>query len=176
MLIVSEKSVDSAIDELNKMEENQEALTKVMEQFSMEQPAVFAYLMAMQDEFNDESFVHAVMYDTILLWRSFLNENSILPKVKEEKLVELMDYHLGNYEKLEAGEDDKLNSIAEDYLKTVAQPNLFRLIVEDIYGHDEEEEEESEAYVHDSGLAYMMLQIVLDSFDDAINGHLKKSN
>lgn len=170
MIIVSEDSITKAIDTLNALEDNAEAFQKLMEQFGEEQPAVFSYIIAMEEEFKDEDNLHQVLYDATLLWQAFKNETTIFPVVNDAKLVEIQEHHLGKYENLENSPDSKLNSFAEESMKTINQPDLFRLIVEDIYGHEEEGQEEDEDYIHDSGLSYIMLQIILDCFDNAVNG------
>jgi hypothetical protein len=132
------------------------------ENFSESQPNLFVYVMAMSENLQSEEAQYDSLYLTGVIYKAFETRYALIRQISEHEVDETEQEIIALYETLS---DDELNSSESD-LRTVltesTQPFLLAFIGNAISSAEEEYSEE------DQGLAFNILQTVIESFNKSV--------
>lgn len=154
-----------AIEKADTLEEDR--VVKMMEDFAEKQPALFAFVISMEELFEDEFDFQSLMQMSFIIWLAFELEFKSLPRVRSEDIdrreAESMD-QLGKLEKLvEKGE----MGMAFDLLGQNRQPVLVHFVAEELVTMGEG----NELSLGDetAGKMFPVLKMIVDLLDDVVN-------
>ncbi len=165
LILVTSTSIDDAHQRVQKLAEDD--FDEIMEQFSEEQPYLFAYVTALSEELPDTGPREWMILMTLVVWHSYRIETEQIPLVEESVIIEIENENYDRAEEMELiGEEDVFSKIA-DMIANFNQVELYKYIsVEIIDMENQELETESERW---QAYSFAILQVVIESFDKAIN-------
>jgi hypothetical protein len=168
MKIVSHKTIDNTISQMDEMKE--EDVSKLVQSFADEQPGVMALIMAQEDDFSEDDF-NSLIDLTLLIFLCFKNECGKMRTLAIEEVEAMDDKQMAHLDYLETLNEVDLEIEMASVIQNSKQPFMLEYITEELSIREEEGEFEDE-----SGAAYFFptLQLVIDLLDSAANGGLLK--
>ncbi len=113
---------------------------RLAQKFAAEQPAVTAYLMAVdRDLFSDEER-ELLFYLGTVVWQMMAQGDAPLPQVTEQMLEEAEDANLAMLESQVDASDDDARAAMANLLQDYAQPEVFKYVVEVLMESAQEED------------------------------------
>lgn len=120
MKFVSEKVIDTVIDELEDLSDEQ--YEQRMETFSEAQPVLFAWLFSEQFDLLNEDEKGYLQYLALIAWLSVVKVNGPAEAVSEEQIGEAEEK---NYEVLEASSAKKFRERLDSFFENTPQEDLL---------------------------------------------------
>ena len=120
MEFVSEKIIDTVIDELESFNDDQ--YEAEMEAFSEAQSVLFAWLFSEHFELLTEDEKGYLQYLSLIAWRSIVRVNGEVEAVSEEQIGEAEE---ANYAILEASTSQKFRERLNDFFEGSPQEDLL---------------------------------------------------
>ena len=168
MKIVSHKTIDTTISEMDAMKE--EAISKLVQSFADEQPGIMAFIMAQEEDFSDDDF-NSLIDLTLLIFLCFKNECGTIRTLTIEEVEAMDDKQLAYLDYLESLSEVDLEIEMANTIQNSKQPFILEYITEELSIREEEGEFDDE-----SGAAYFFptLQLVIEMLDSAANAGFMK--
>ncbi len=164
MKIVSEESVEQAIDEIEKMTD--EDFSEFAAAFAAAQPSMAGYLFIHEDEFTDDDF--DIMANLALtIYRAYQIECGTARILSEQEIEEAAMRQMEYLDAIETANEEEISELVEKAFDGTRQPVLL-----DFAAHELHLMESEGAIEHESGgaLIYPILQLTVDLLDIAFNG------
>jgi hypothetical protein len=164
MKIVSEESIESAIDLIEAMSEDDFAA--FAKSFTETQPALASYIFVHEEEFSDEDF-DLIANLALTIYKSYEIEcgkpMTLTSEEVEAAAMQQMDY----LDAIETASEEEMEALVEKAFDGTQQPVLL-----DFAAHELHVMESEGAIEHESGgaLIYPILQLVVDLLHKAFNG------
>ncbi|MEW5717421.1 MAG: hypothetical protein AB1817_02220 [Chloroflexota bacterium] len=136
---------------------------RLAQKFVAEQPAVTAYLLAVdRDLFSDEER-ELLFYLGTVVWQIMAQGAAPLPRVTEQALEQAEDVNLAMLKSQQEASDENMRAAMAQLLQEYAQPEVFRYVVEALMESAREED------VPQDNLGVMMvdLKTVIDCLNEA---------
>lgn len=162
MIIVSEKSIDKALEKIEEMPED--AIQDYIEGAAKLQPHIISYAMAAGNDLKLE-YAEEILYYTLIIWESFRAEAGNLPEIPENIIIANEENYIKNFETLEHAEDYETSML--ELMNTTSQPALLSFLVDNLIV--DEENETDEEIASEDGTMFSTLQILIESFNQKIN-------
>lgn len=140
---------------------NQKEATNVINEISLKQPLILAYLMAIGEELFDQDENELLLYLGVAIWKMMTEGDEPMPEVteelldkKEEKNFKMIEYLGGESE---SGFVEGVHRIFKGY----NQPEILGFVIEALM------ESLEEGIIEDENVGLMMLYLktVIDCFD-----------
>jgi hypothetical protein len=160
MIIVSDETIDLAIEELNQLETEQ--ANELMDHLAEDQPEILGYIAAMTEFFSEDDTKDLLMFYFLVIWKAFLIEASAIPRIKEEQIYESEERSkilADNF--TQASDIEKL----QETIKSIRQAPLLSYITLEIL----EPEEDLDLSEEEQWQLFSILQICIDIFDDVLD-------
>lgn len=132
------------------------------EEFSESQPNLFVYVMAMSENLQSEEAQYDSLYLTGVVYKAFINKYKEITQLSEHDVDETEQEIIALYQSLADAEENKEEALSRNVITESPQPFLLAYIGNAISEADVEYNEE------DQGLAFNILQTVIESFNKAI--------
>ncbi|MBI5219157.1 MAG: hypothetical protein HY958_09535 [Bacteroidia bacterium] len=165
MVTVSEKSIEKAVEKIDNIPE--EEIQEYIDNAAKEQPNIIAYALATGNDLKQENS-EDLLYYTLVIWEAYKSETHDVPEVSEDILLKNEDAYLKNLEHLENSQNFE-NGVL-DVINTTLQPALLSYIANELMDDSDTDDTINEEEVAEQGALFSALQIVIDSFNDVING------
>ena len=142
MEFVSEKIIDSVIDELEKLDDGQ--YETLMEEFAEAQPVLVAWLFSEHFDLLTDDEKGYLQYLSLIAWRSIVRVNGPGEPASEDQIGEAEE---ANFEILEASTDKKFRDRLNVYFEDTDQEDLLAFAEEAVL----EDEDDPESMVTKEG-------------------------
>ena len=132
------------------------------EKFSELQPNIFVYVMAMSENLNAEEAQYDSLYLTGVIFKAFETKYKTIKQISEQVVDETEQEIIALYQSLATETINDFETGAKNVLTESAQPVLLGYVGGALTNATEEYNEE------DQGLAFNILQTVIESFNKII--------
>jgi hypothetical protein len=158
MKLVSDKTIDQIIDQLDASDE---AFELAMDKAGEEQPMIFAYLTSESFDLLTEEERGYMLYIGLILYLAYKKTNPNLQDISEDQLG---DAEEKNYEMLEQAKGETFADRLDIFFDNYKQEELLALAEEAVM-----DEEEEEHLVTEEGAEpmFVALKTVIDAMMDA---------
>jgi hypothetical protein len=134
---------------------------ELVEQMKDEQPVALSFLLHLEDLPFNQYEQELLFYIGMVVWQIMKQSERQLYKVTAKKLRKAENLNVESLERLASSGENKLIESAQVLIRTHAEPEVLRYIVEAIM---EEEEGEPGFQEANKGWAFIHLKILLDAF------------
>lgn len=162
MIIVSEKSIDKAIEKIEEIPE--ESIQDYIDSAAKLQPNVITYAMAAGNDLKLE-YAEDILYYTLVIWEAFSEEAGNISEVAENIIIANEENYIKNLETLEHADDFEGGML--DMMNTTTQPALLSFLVNNLIV--DEDNESDEEIASEDGTIFSTLQIIIESFNQTVN-------
>lgn len=164
MKIVSHESIESAIDLIEQMSEEQFAA--LAQEFTTAQPALTGYLFMHEEEFSDDDF-DLLANLALTVYMAYTLECGKPMTLSEEEVEAAAIAQMDALDAIENANDEDIPGLVEKAFDSTQQPILLDFVAHEL--HEMESEGEID---HESGgaLLYPVLQLIVDLLHKAFNG------
>ncbi len=164
MKIVSEESVEQAIDIIEKMTE--EEFAAFAQAFTSSQPALAGYIFIHEDEFTDDDF-DLMANLALTIYKAYELECGTAMTLSEQEVESAALQQMDYLDAIETASEEEIADLVEKAFDGSKQPVLL-----DFAAHELHSMESEGAIDHESGgaMIYPILQLVVDLLDIAFNG------
>ena len=144
---------------------------ELVDQMKAEQPVVLSYLLHEEDFPFNEYERELIFYIGMVVWQIMKQSEQQLYKVTRKKLRKAEELNVGFLEDLASSSEGDFIRSVQQLLRTYAEPEVLRYILEAIM----EEDEPEEPGIRDEykGLAFVHLKILLDAFISSLAPRLR---
>jgi multidrug efflux pump subunit AcrB len=142
-----------------------ERAPKLVEQMKDEQPVVLSFLLHLDDLPFNQYEQELLFYIGLVVWQIMKQSEQQLYKVTGKKLRKAEELNVEILERLASSGESEFMESAQLLIRTHAEPEVLRYIVEAIMEEAEEEPGFQEA---NKGLAFIHLKILLDAFVNSL--------
>lgn len=168
MILVSEESIDNAIERYEGLEDHE--LQGLFDAFAEEQPYLFTFCMTMGQQMKNEDLQELLIEYLLLIWQSFKMETGKVGITTEVSIEESETHVMQVLEDMNFDLDDMENDEnVATYLNSFKQTNIVRFVTEEIMNflndEDEDDDFEKDADNEDAGILLSCLLISIESLD-----------
>ena len=167
MILISEESIDNAIERYEGMEDAE--LKGLFDTFAEEQPYLFTFCMTMGQQMNNEDLQELLIEYLLLIWQSFKMETGKVGITTEVSIEESETHVMQVLEDINFDLDDmESDENITAYLNSFQQTNIVRFVTEEIINfldNDDDDDIETDADNEDAGILLSCLLISIESLD-----------
>lgn len=157
MVVASYESVEQTYEWFAQIQDDHE-VNALIEQFSSQQPVLFAYIMTMGEGDFDGPEQELLLFLGLVIWKTFLNTGNTLQTLGDDHLNAVQEQNMAMLEYLADENEEGFMQVAETLMLESSQPHLLRFLVEVIF-----EDESDIIRTTNQGIMFIFLKIVVDS-------------
>lgn len=161
-------SADTVNETWQRMAETPEAeIPFMIDEFTGEQPAVLAYLLAADPDVFNEEEREAVFYIGLVTWQIMKQSRRQLQAVSEERLFQIEDENYEFLDILSSDTEADFLSATLDMIENHPEPEVLRYLIEAVMEDDEPDDPGFRDDV--KGMAFIYLKIALEALIQSLD-------